>query len=746
MSRAGRIARRTLLVGSAAVAGGVALGYWAWRRPVANPLTGTLPAGAHAFTPYVIVDADGVTVIAPRAELGQGVASGLAALVAEEMDLDWDTVRVVHGPPSGAYYNGKVAAEGFPIAATDDGLLARGARGLGDAVAKFADLQITGGSTSMADAWDRMRQAGAAARAVLRAAAAEAEGVPTAGLRTEAGAVVLPDGRRVPYPALAERAAMLDIPENAAPKPPADWWLLGQPMRRHDIVAKSTGRGGYAIDLVLPDMVFATVRTNPARGGVRGMETGAAEAMPGVLRIVPVEGGAGVIADNSWTAMQAANAIDFDWGAPPFPADSAAMWETVAASFTDDRRDSRLRDRGDIGAALAGGDIVTAEYRVPYLAHAPLEPPGAVARLTDGRLEIWAGTQIPTFARDLAAERAGLDPDAVTLRVLPSGGSFGRRLEADFILQAVDLAAALPGRPVKLTWSREEDMARDFPRPMAMARGRGAVAGGRVTALELSVAAQSVAASQMGRLGFPAAGPDVAIVAGAWDQPYAIPACRVTGYRVPEMVPVSSWRSVGASQNGFFHESFLDELIHAAGADPLAERLRLIDDPLSRKVLEAVAGMAGWSGPRPGSGRGRGVALTLSFGVPAAMIVEVHDTEHGIAIDRVWAAAEVGRVIDPVNFENQMQGGVVWGLGHAMNCELTFADGRPEQAQLTAYEGMRIGQCPDIAVRGLENGDTVRGIGEPPVPPAAPALANAIFAATGQRIRDLPLWHAVDFA
>jgi isoquinoline 1-oxidoreductase beta subunit len=746
MSRLGRIARRTFLLGSAAVAGGVAIGYWAWKRPVANPLPATLPEGAHAFTPYVVIDADGVRVIAPRAEVGQGVASSLAALVAEEMDLDWPTVRIEHGPPSGAYYNGKVAAEGFPFAATDSGMLARGARGLGDAVAKFADLQITGGSTSVADAFDKMRQAGAAARAVLLSAAAEREGVPRSGLRTEAGAVILPDGRRVPYPALAELAAGRDIPLDAEPKAPRDWRLLGRPMQRHDIIAKSTGTARYAIDMDLPDMVFATVRTNPARGSLNGMDADAAAAMPGVLKIVPIDGGAGVIADNSWTAMQAANAIDFSWGPPPFPADSATMWEQVAASFTEDRRDSRLKDEGDLGAALAEGEIVEAEYRVPYLAHAPLEPMTAVARLADGRLDLWTGTQIPVFARDRAADRAGLDAGAVTLHVLPAGGSFGRRLEDDCIAQAVDLAMAMPGRPVKLTWSREEDMARDFPRPMAMARGRGAVSGGRVTGFDLSVAAQSVTASQMGRLGMPVAGPDVTIVAGAWDQPYAMPACRVTGYRVPEMVPVSSWRSVGASMNGFFHESFLDELIHAAGADPLEERLRLIDDPLSRKVLEAVGEMSGWAGPRPADGIGRGVAFTLSFGVPTAEIVEVRNTESGIAIDRVWVAAEVGRIIDPINFENQMQGGVVWGLGHAMNCELTFTEGRPDQNQLNLFEGMRIGQCPEIAVHGLENGDTVRGIGEPPVPPAAPALANAIFAATGQRIRDLPLWNAVDFA
>ena len=345
------------------------------------------------------------------------------------------------------------------------------------------------------------------------------------------------------------------------------------------------------------------------------------------------------------------------------------------------------------------------------------------------------------------AERlTGLKVENIHLHNQYAGGSFGRRLEDDFIALAIELAIATEGRPVKMTWTREEDMSHDFPRPMALARARGAVADGKVTACDLSLATTSVAQSQGGRVNQPMPGPDVMIVAGAWDQPFAIPNYRVTGYRAPEMVPVSSWRSVGASGNGFVHEGFLDELIHAAGADPLEERLRLCDDPLSRKVLEAVGEMAGWTGPKPGEGRGRGVAFTLSFGVPAAEIVEVRQTDTGLRIDKVFVAVEVGRILDPVNFDNQVKGGVIWGLGHAMNCELTYQDGMTEQRNFDRYQGMRLYQAPAIEARGLENGDTLRGIGEPAVPPAAPALANAIFAATGQRVRELPLNRHVSFA
>jgi isoquinoline 1-oxidoreductase beta subunit len=344
-----------------------------------------------------------------------------------------------------------------------------------------------------------------------------------------------------------------------------------------------------------------------------------------------------------------------------------------------------------------------------------------------------------------AAAVSGLAPENVHVHVQMCGGSFGRRLEDDYVRQSVELAKAFPDRPIKMTWTREEDMTHDFPRPLGMARMRGAVKDGKVDAYDLSIACPSVTKSQTGRLNMSLPGPDIAIVAGAWDQPFRIPNYRVTGYRVPELVPISSWRSVGASGNGFLHDGFLDELIHAAGADPLKERLRLCWHEPSRKVLEAVGEMSNW-GSDPGKDRGRGVAFTLSFGVPVAEVVEVTNTPKGIRIDKVFVAAEVGRVLDPQNFENQLQGGVIWGLGHAMNCELTYADGIAEQTNFHAFEGMRLNQAPQIEIRALTNSPSIHGIGEPGVPPAAPALANAIFAATGKRIRELPLNKHIKFA
>ena len=745
MGRIKTIARRSFLVGSAAVVGGVAFGTYMYKRDVANPLLADVKAGEATFNPFVKIDAQGVTLITPRADVGQGAYSIQAHLIAEEMDVDLATVRIDPGPPSAAYYNGVVGAEAMPIAATSDTVLARTGRGAADVLGKLLGLQITGGSSTVPDMYERLRTAGAVARETLISAAVEQTGLPREQLKTDLGAVVLPDGTRLDYVDLAATAAEIKPVQDVTLRDPATWKYLGKPQVRTDILAKSTGTQTYGIDMVLDGMVYATTRTNPAiGGGMLGFDSSVADKMRGVQAILPIKGGIAVVADNTWRAFQAALAVECDWGPSPYVSDTKAQFEAVAASFMDDFQDSRFKDLGDVEAAFGEGEVFEAEYRIPYLAHAPLEPMSVLVRLSDGRLDIWTGTQIPRFMQDNAAKLAGFEADAVHVHVLMSGGSFGRRLEDDYVLQAVEIAMQLPDIPIKMVWTREEDFTHDFPRPLAIARGRGKVSEGAVDAFDLSIAAPSVAESSLARLGQPAIGPDVAIVAGAWDQPFDIPNYRVTGYRVPAMVPISSWRSVGASGNGFLHESFMDEMCHAAGVDPLAERLRLCFHEPSKKVLEAVGEMSGWGSalePR----RGRGLAFTLAFGVPVAQVVEVTDTDEGIRIDKVFVAADVGRVIDPVNFEAQVSGGVIWGLGHAMNCELTYQGGVAQQDNYHAFEGMRLYQTPEIEVRGLENGDKIRGIGEPGVPPAAPALANAIFAATGQRIRELPLSKSVRF-
>lgn len=747
MSRVGTIARRTFLIGSAAVAGGVVFGYYMYRKPARNPLLDDLAEGEAALTPYVKIDGDGITLITPRSDFGQGAYSIQAALIAEELDIELDQVRVNPGRPSPAYYNTALAQEAAPFMSTDEGFIAESSRGMADVLMKFLGMQITGGSTSVPDGYEKLRIAGAVARETLKAAAALKTGVPVGRLSTANGIVSMPDGTSFSYVELAPVAADLEPVTKVRLRDPGEWRLIGKPMQRVDIPAKSTGTLGYGIDQSVEGMVHATVKLNPHQGGaMNSFDATKALRMRGVTQVVPVSGGVGIIATNTWYAIRAAEEIEFDWAPVAFPPEQGGHWDVLARSFSEEYRDSQNRDDGNVVEALNDAQVIEAEYRAPYLAHAPLEPINAIVSVTDTRADIWTGTQIPRFVQSNVARITGLDADNVHVHAQMMGGSFGHRLEDEVVKQATEIAMQMKGTPVKLTYSREQDMTHDFVRPVSMGRMRGTVANGQVDAYDLSIAMPSVVASQMGRQGLSVPGPDTQIVAGAWDQPFAIPNYRVTGYRAPPLAPVSSWRSVGASSNAFFHDGFLDELIHAAGADPMQERIRLCRHAPSRKVLEAVRDMSGWDGPSMGPNRGRGVAFCMSFGVPVAEVIEVTATEDGIRIDKVYVAADVGRVVDPVNFDNLVKGGVVWGLGHAMNCEITYSDGIADQDNYYDFEGMRLHQCPEIEVRGLENATKIRGIGEPPVPPAAPALANAIFAATGTRIREMPFNKFVDFA
>ncbi|MEL7312222.1 MAG: molybdopterin cofactor-binding domain-containing protein [Pseudomonadota bacterium] len=746
MSRLGKITRRTLLLGSGIVAGGVVFGYWQYKRPHKNPLLDQLKAGEAALTPYVHLGAEGITVIAPRAEMGQGVHTTLAAMVAEELDVDLDQVTVVHGPASKAYFNAVVLEEAVPYAPTDTSPAAERARHFMRVPAKFLSMQITGGSTSVPDGFEKMRIAGAAAREVLVAAAAEQLGLEKRDLVTQSGEVLAPDGRRIRYAALAERAARIPLPEDPKLKAPSEWRLLGRSQARVDIPAKSTGRAEYAIDTRLPGMRFATVRRNPNLGAkMRSYNADTAETMPGVDAVVPLTDGVAVVADNTWRAIQAAKTLSFEWEAASYPPSSDEILQQTRGAFGARSQDSQFRDDGDVDSALAEADVIEAEYRVPLLAHATMEPMNATAWLRPDRLDVWAGNQNPTQALKDAADLSGLPRDQVFIHTPYMGGGFGRRNEMDFVRQAVEIACALPGTPINLTWSREEDMTHDQYRPAAVARFRGSVSGNSVDAFDLKLAADSVMASQLGRIGLPAMGSDGTIVQAAWDQPYDIPNYRVTGYRAEPMLPLTYWRSVGGSQNGFFHESMLDELAYAAGRDPLDLRLDLVFDPVSRAVLEAVGDLSGWGQSLP-TGHARGIAFVMSFGVPVAQVIEVAHSDRGVRLVNAYIAADVGVALDPSNIEAQLQGGLVFGLSAAMMGEISVEDGKVVQSNFHDFPVMRFHQSPVIKTVVLENGARIRGIGEPGVPPAAPALANALFALTGERYRTLPLNQHVRFA
>jgi isoquinoline 1-oxidoreductase beta subunit len=745
MGKLKTIARRTFLIGSAAIVGGVAFGVYKYKTPYANPLIDSLGDGEAAITPYVRIDASGIILITPRADSGQGAYSVQAILIAEELDVELDQINVDPGMPDKVYYNTALGADGAPFAPTDDSFAANSTRTVMDSLMKFLGMQVTGGSTTVPDSYEKLRLAGAVARETLKAAASQKTGVPASDLKTANGMVETPDGTKIPYQELAEIASTLDPVDAVTLRDPSTWRIVGKPHQRVDTVAKSTGTQDYGIDFKRDGMVHATVRTNPRRGGeMISFDDSETKAMRGVQNVLPITGGLAVIADNTWRAIQGANALEIEWGEAPYPAEMDAHWQALSDSFNEDHQDNRMRDDGDVVSALEGAQIIEAEYRAPYLAHAPLEPISAVVEVSENRVDVWTGTQIPRFLQGNVADISGVDFDNVHIHALMMGGSFGHRLEARVVQEATEIAVQMPGVPVKLTYSREEDLSHNDTRQIAMARGRGAIKDGKVETYDLGIAMPSVISSQMGRQGMSVPGPDTQIVAGAWEQPLAIPNYRVTGYRAPELAPISSWRSVGASTNGFFHDVFLDELIVAAGADQMEERIRLCWHEPSRKVLEKVAEMSNWGAPL-GPNKGRGVAFCMSFGVAVAEVIEVTNTADGIKLDNVWAAAEVGKVVDPIMFENMVQGGINFALGHAIMSEITYSDGMTEQDNFDTFESLRMYQAPKIEVVGLENGDHVRGIGEPMVPPAAAALSNAIFAATGQRIREMPMNKFIDF-
>jgi len=742
-----RIGRRAFLIGSAAVAGGVAFGVWYVRAPHDNPLEQDLAEGEAALTPYVRIDGDGVTIIVPRAEMGQGVRTTLAALVAEELDIALADIRVEHGPPSPAYYNGALLGEGVPYASTNQGWFAEGSRALMAIPAKVFGIQVTGGSSSVPDAFEKMRKAGAAARVALVEAAARALGQETAALRTEDGAVVAPDGQRLTYAELAVTAAEIGVPSDPPLKPQSQWQILGNSQPRIDMPAKCTGTAEFGIDVRLPEMLHATVRMNPNLGGpLLGLDSEAAEGRADVEAVVPLPGGVAVVASNTWSAFQGAAALKPRWGEAGYPLDLEAHFDAVAAAF-DGEEDSRYTDDGDVDAAFAGageGEVISAEYRAPYLAHATMEPMNATAWLREGRLDIWVGTQAPMQARKEGALLTGLEEEAVHIHVPYLGGGFGRRAEMDVLRQAVRVAQAVPGRPVKLTWSREEDMSHDFYRPLAIGRFRALVRNGLPTAFEARLAAPPVFAEQMGRIGWDSPGPDASIVQATWDQPYYIPNHRVIGFRAPSLLPIGSWRAVGASQNGFFHESMMDEIAHAAEIDPLNLRLRTVIHPPSRGVLLRVAEMTRWGFDVP-EGEAYGLAFVLSFGVPVAMVARLARDGDAVRILKIYAVADVGTALDPRNVHAQIESGIVFGLSAAIWGKMSLFEGTVQEQNFDAYRLMRMRDMPEIEIDILEQGTKVRGVGEPGVPPVAPALGNAIFALTGKRIRRLPFSREITF-
>ncbi len=754
MGKIAKYTRRGFLGLGVAAAGGLAVGYYYYKKPYPNPLPETLEAGEFTFTPYVIIGGDNaITIITPRAEMGQGIHTTLAALVAEELDVDMDQITAAHGPAAAAYYNSAMLREGAPFPFFEEGFVAETMRGALGVAGKFLALQVTGGSSASIDAFDKMREAGATARAVLLEAAAARWGVAADGLSTARAEVVSPNGERLSYGALAAEAAKLTLPSPPALKGPSDWRILGKSQPRVELLEKVTGASIYGIDVQLPDMLYATVAMSPRFGAkAKSADEVAAMAVPGVLNVVEIVTstgvGFGIIASNTWAAFEGARVLAPEWEAASYPADNAglkALWHEALdreASFT-------LGGEGEPEAALQGADVIEASYSLPFLAHTTMEPMNATAQFKDGKLTLWLGTQAPGIAAMASAGLLGIEADDVEVITTHLGGGFGRRVEVDVPLYAAAIAAQTGGKPVKVTWTREEDIQHDTYRPMAEANVKATLKDGLPEALDYRVAAPSINKSLFART-FPdmsSAGPDRSILDGSFDQPFSWPHSRFAAHQVDTDIPVGFWRSVGNSINGFVHESFLDELAVAGGKDPLEMRLAMMKDARhapARKALKAVAEMAGWGQVLP-EGVGQGIAHTLSFGTWVAEVVQVDMRGGTVKMDKIWAVADPGMVLDPANFEAQITSGIIYGLSAAVGQEVSFADGRVAQENFYDFDALRMAGVPPIEVALLENSPRMGGAGEPGTPPIAAALGNAIFAASKQRLRALPFGNDVDF-
>jgi isoquinoline 1-oxidoreductase subunit beta len=680
-------------------------------------------------TPFVRIDPDNtVTVICKHVEAGQGVWTGLPAVVAEELDASWSQMR----------------AESSPAQVPTYGNFAFGPKG---------NLQGTGGSTSMANSWDQLRHAGAYARAMLIQAAANRWKVPASDITVSDGVVAHSSGRQATFGELASAAGKLPLPKQVELKDPSRFKLIGSERKlpRLDSHSKSTGTQTFAIDVMLPDMMTAVVMRPPRFGAkVQSIDAAAAKAVPGVVDVVQIPRGVAVVARDTWSAKKGREALQVTWD------ESGAEKRGTDAIFKEYRRISggadaaKVQTKGDIGAALKQSTkVLDFEFEFPYLAHAPMEPLTAAARLSPGKCEIWAGCQFQTIDQANAAQAVGLKPEQVIINTLAAGGTFGRRAnaESDYIVEVVGIAKATGGKyPVKLIWTREDDITGGRYRPATFHRvSAGLSQAGKLIAVRQDIVNQSIMAGTP-MAGLMKDGVDPTSVEGGITEQYGVENAHVTWTAAKVGVPVLWWRSVGHTHTAFVKEVVADELAAAAGKDPVAYRLSMLDEhPRSAAVLKLAAEKAGWDEPFPtgktanGSFRGRGVAVHESFNSVVAHVVEVTVTDGSVKVDRVVTAVDCGIAVTPDVVRAQMQSCIGYGLSAALYGKISLTDGRVDQTNFHQYRVLRINEMPrQIEIHILPSTNPPSGVGEPGTPPIAPAVANAIRAATGIKLRKLP--------
>jgi isoquinoline 1-oxidoreductase subunit beta len=736
VSRPRGVSRRTFLVGSAsgALVVGCALG------PTGGPTwrefrrTGELRPNA-----WIRILADSTIIFTlDRVEMGQGTTTSHAALVAEELEVDPRKLVIEAAEADRRYDN-------------PDSQL---------------HVQITGGSTSTRTSWQPLREAGATTRELLRHGAAATWQVPAAECVAADGTIRHPrTGRTARYGELIHAAALQSVPRVRL-KPPKDWKWIGKSLDRLDARPKVDGSGVYGIDVALPGMLTAVIVRPPVRGATLArLDASAARARRGVVDVVTLPQGVAVVADGYWEARTGADRLDLAWHEGSAGAIDSRELVRAYDKLTETRGPKAVRDDGDAYAATAARDgrtVVEAMYHAPYLAHAPMEPQNATAWVQGGRCEVWAPNQAPGVLRFRVADAVGFDLRDVAIHTTLVGGGFGRRLFADYAIEAALLAQRI-GRPVKVIWSREDDQENDWYRPMAVSRLRGAIERGAITGWLHRLVTQSVLFSESGdfaggilpdatpramrrllagsapHLFLRATIPDMTSSEGASDLPYAIAHQRVELTTPDPGVPAGSWRSVGHSHTAFVVESFLDELIHAAGLDPYrARRALLAGNRRWLAVLDLAAEKAGWGTPSP-AGVGRGIAVHESFDSVCAEVVEASVRGNRVIVHRVVAAIHCGLAVNPGLVAAQVESAVIYGLSAALKQQVTFQRGRVQETNFHTYRALRMFECPVIETHIVPSTDDPTGAGEPGLPPVAPALCNAIFAATGQRIRSLPI-------